>query len=79
MRRFLLSIILATGFSGILTGCATQYPANFKVHSEPEGAHVIYRQGNQPWIYLGVTPLSTLEIIDEKALETKDKISLKTM
>ncbi len=79
MKRIFRSILASALFLAILNGCATQYPVNFKVHSEPEGAHVIYRQGNEPWIYLGVTPLSSFEMIDEKLLEKKDKISLKTM
>ncbi len=79
MKRILHSTLIPALFLGMLTGCATQYPVNFKVHSEPEGAHVIYRQGNEPWIYLGVTPLSSFEMIDEKLLEEKDEISLRTM
>ncbi len=79
MKRIFRFTLLAALLLGVLAGCASKYPVNFKIHSEPEGAHVIYRQGNEPWIYLGVTPLSSFEMVDEKLLESKDKISLKTM
>ncbi len=79
MRCFFCSTLLVAAAFTTLAGCAKQYPANFKVDSQPEGAHVIFQQGNNPWIYLGVTPLNSLEMIDEEVLESKDKISLKTM
>lgn len=79
MTRIIRTILFTAGLAGAFSGCATQYPVNFKVHTEPEGAHVVLRQGNEHWTYLGVTPLSAIEIIDEEMLEGKDKISLKTM
>ena len=58
-----------------LTGCASNQPINFNVHTEPEGAHVIYQQDSSKWIYLGVTPLNIIEEI----ASGKNTITLKAM
>lgn len=63
----------------LAAGCSSKIPVNFKVHSEPEGAHVIFRQNSQPWIYLGVTPLDTIQILHEDNLEDNHTLSLKAM
>ncbi len=63
----------------VLTGCSSRQPVNFKVHTEPEGAHVIYRQDNLSWIYLGITPLDAVEIIPSERLSKEHTISLKVM
>lgn len=62
-----------------ITGCASNQRINLKVHTEPEGAHVIYRLDNNPWTYLGVTPLNTIEVIHEEKLEGNHTFSLKAM
>ncbi len=57
----------------------------FKVNSEPEGAHVVYRvlgddvpcQGQ--WIYLGNTPLRSVRRYSDEQLEHIGKITLKVM
>ena len=59
-------------------GCSSKHAVNFKIHTEPEGAHVVYRQNTGSWIYLGITPLDIVEIMKEEKLENS-KFSLKTM
>ena len=63
----------------VLTGCSSKHSVNFKIHTEPEGAHVIYRHNSQPWIYLGVTPLDAIEVLHEENLEDNSTISIKAM
>lgn len=46
-----------------LTGCSSKQAINFNVHTEPEGAHIVYQQDNSQWIYLGVTPVNLIEEI----------------
>lgn len=62
-----------------LSGCASNQQINLKIHTEPEGAHVVYRVDNKHWIYLGVTPLDTIEIIHEDELRDDHTFSMKAM
>lgn len=63
----------------ILTGCSSKLAVNFKVHTEPEGAHVVYQQDNYSWIYLGVTPLDVVEVMSKEQLGGNHTISIKAM
>jgi len=58
-----LLLITAIGYVMALTGCSSKQAINFNVHTEPEGAHVVYQQDSSQWIYLGVTPLNLIEEI----------------
>lgn len=60
------------------SGCSSKHTVNFKVHTEPEGAHVIYRQDTGSWIYLGMTPLDIIKVMNDEKLENS-KFSIKTM
>lgn len=62
-----------------LTGCSSKTAINFNVHTEPEGAHVVYQQDGSPWIYLGVTPLDVIEVMGGEQLEEENTITLKAM
>lgn len=62
-----------------LSGCASNQQINLNVHTEPEGAHIIYRVDNNRWIYLGVTPLKAIEIIHENELKDDHTFSIKAM
>jgi hypothetical protein len=62
-----------------LNGCASNQQINLNVHTEPEGAHIIYRLDNNRWTYLGVTPLDTVEIIHEDDLRDNHTFSMKAM
>lgn len=62
-----------------LVGCASNQQINLKVHTEPEGAHIIYRVDNSRWVYLGVTPLDIVETIHEDELKDNHTFSMKAM
>ncbi len=75
-------LLLSSGLIAFLlfTGCSSKNVVNFKIHTEPEGAHVIYSQDNRhSWTYLGVTPLNVVEVFDNDELNDENTISLKTM
>jgi len=82
MKKYFVcrAILLAMVFSLLgSTGCSSKKDINFKIHTEPEGAHVVYRQGNDSWIYLGATPLEVVEVMSEEQVKRSKKISLKAM
>lgn len=82
MNSGLIQQILAISFAVFLmtlTGCSSKSAINFNVHTEPEGAHVIYKQGGSPWIYLGITPLDVIEVFPGDRLKEENTISLKAM
>ncbi len=77
---FLLALLVLS------TACSpTVRTVRFKVNSEPEGAHVVYRvlgddvpcQGQ--WIYLGNTPLRSVRQFSDDQLEHIGRITLKVM
>lgn len=72
---------LMTAVLGLLSlnGCASNQQINLNVHTEPEGAHIIYRVDNNRWMYLGLTPLDVVEIIHEDELRDNHTFSLKAM
>ena len=77
IQRLLMTTAVGTVLA--LTGCSSKQAINFNVHTEPEGAHVIYQQDNSQWIYLGVTPLNSIEVISGHDLEEENTITLKAM
>ena len=79
--RLFCKLLLLSGVMSLLmlTGCSSKLAVNFKVHTEPEGAHVVYQQDNYSWIYLGVTPLDVVEVISEEQLGGNHTISIKAM
>lgn len=77
-NRISIVFILLSVF--ILAGCSSKKAAiNFKVHTEPEGAHIVYRMDNSSWIYLGMTPLNVVETISSERLEDLDTIAIRAM
>ncbi len=64
----------------LLAGCSSKEAAiNFKVHTEPEGAHIVYRMDSSSWIYLGTTPLNVVETVPSDRLEDAQTIALRAM
>lgn len=63
----------------LLGGCSGKHPIDVKIHTEPEGAHIIYSVDNMEWIYLGVTPLEAVQVLDEDELEDGQTFTLKAM
>jgi len=80
-KSFIRNLLLASGLCATLltSGCASQDSVKLNIHTDPEGAHVIYRQGQSHWLYLGVTPLNVIEVIQKEELEDEDTVSIKTM
>lgn len=80
-NNIVAKIGLITVLLGVLSlsGCASNQQINLKVHTEPEGAHIIYRLDNNRWTYLGVTPLDTIEVIHEDKLKDDNTFSIKAM
>ena len=77
----LLLLILAA----LLAGCSSKQSVQFKINSEPEGAHVVYRVSGVDgptrgeWIYLGHTPIRVVRQLDEETVTDADTITLKVM
>jgi len=83
MRIFLLGkMLLLAGIMSLLmlTGCSSaKHAVNFKIHTEPEGAHIIYQQDGGAWIYLGLTPLDVVNVIPEDKLKSAHTSTLRAM
>jgi hypothetical protein len=79
-------LILAAGVALVgVTGCASDIQAvQFKINSEPEGAHVALQVSgpehvrSTDWIYLGHTPIRIVRQFDEDAVAGA-KITMKVM
>jgi len=75
-----MSLVLAT-----LVSCASKEAVNLKIHTDPEGSHIVYRVVEQEpeedaqWIYLGLTPYQGLTLFDEEAFDDESTISFKVM
>lgn len=80
-RLFFKSIGALIGVSTLLlmTSCSSKQPVNFKIHTEPEGAHIIYSVDDVQWTYLGITPVNAVEVVDEDQLEGGQTFTLKAM
>jgi len=65
MKKNIQKLLMITAVSSVmaLTGCSSKQAINFNVHTEPEGAHIVYQQDSSQWIYLGVTPVNLIEEI----------------
>jgi len=75
------NIILCAAAISILTisGCSTTNRVSLKIHTEPEGAHIVYQLDQEKWTYLGVTPLETIETFDDRQLQGNHSFTLKAM
>lgn len=93
MLKF-FTIVLFLFTSAALIGCGPSLTnIRFKVNSEPEGAHLVYRlspmldpesmDSGQPllsdWIYLGNTPFQGIRRINDDLLIDSTKVTLKVM
>ena len=72
-------LIATVGGLMMLSGCSSKQVVNFNVHTEPEGAHIIYQKDNSRWMYLGVTPLSQVEVYSSGQLRDDSSVTLKAM
>lgn len=84
LSRFLLICGCLTGVTS-LSSCASKEAINLKIHTDPEGSHIVYRvvqedvRENPQWTYLGVTPYQGITLIDSGAFDDDDTISFKVM
>ncbi len=59
-------------------------PLPLKVYSEPAGAYVVYRVDSttakdEPWIFIGTTPLESTLLIDSEIARNAGKLSVRVM
>jgi len=80
-KRFLCSLCIVAA-ALLLTSCASKEPINVKIHTDPEGSHVVYRVESdldEPWIYLGVTPYQGVTFMDSASFDGHSSITFKVM
>lgn len=83
MSKYLVLLLSCGAF--LLGACSSVTPIRFKVHSEPEGAYVLYQVTGSAlpcadrWIYLGNTPLQGIYQFDTEKLRASDRIALRVM
>ena len=82
-QGLILSLCLAMLIA--LSSCASREPMKMKIHTEPEGSHIVYRIAKDdvyedaPWIYLGITPYEGLSLMDSSSFDDNDTITFKVM
>lgn len=77
-KRIIYLVIMITML--ILGGCGKKiHPVKMVVHSDPEGGHVLYKAPptNGQWVYLGATPVKTVQMVDEKIMTENNKFTLR--
>ncbi len=85
MNKRLATLLTLLAAALLISSCASQQAMNVKIHSDPEGSHIIYRvaddyeENDAPWIYLGMTPYQGVTLIDKSAFEENDTITFKVM
>ncbi len=81
IKRFLYCIIVVSA-ALLFSSCASKQAINVKIHTDPEGSHIVYRVENnldEPWIYLGITPYQGVTLMDSSAFEEDSMITFKVM
>ena len=69
----------------LLSSCASKEAVKIKIHTDPEGSHIVYRVADDyqtddaPWIYLGVTPYQGVTQLDSSSFGKADTITFKVM
>lgn len=64
----------------ILAGCGkTIHPVKMIIHSDPEGGHVLYKAPptRGQWVYLGSTPVKSVQMVDDELMTESNKFSLR--
>lgn len=81
IKRFLYSLCFVSAVL-LLTSCASKEAINVKIHTDPEGSHLVYQVNDDkdaPWIYLGVTPYQGATLMDSSSLDNSTTITFKVM
>jgi hypothetical protein len=69
----------------LLSSCASKEAVKIKIHTDPEGSHIVYRvaddyeTGDAHWIYLGVTPYQGVTPMNSSSFGKADTITFKVM
>lgn len=69
----------------LLSSCASKEALKMKIHTDPEGSHIVYRlahdemESDAPWVYLGVTPYQGVTLVDSGALSDEGTVTFKVM
>lgn len=77
LQNILFSAAIAITLS--MTACSTTNRINLKIHTEPEGAHIVYQLDQNRWTYLGVTPLESIEMLSDDEIQGNHSFTLKAM
>jgi hypothetical protein len=80
-----LTAILISTLIILSTACTSSPKAlPLKVYSEPAGGYVVYRidsttSEDEPWVYIGTTPLESTLLIDKNIAKKAGKLSVRVM
>ncbi len=78
----MIQIILFVLAIFLLGGCGkTIHPVKMVVHSDPQGGYVLYKAPSTygQWIYLGSTPVKTVQMVDEETMTENSKFALRIL
>ncbi|MEJ2133723.1 MAG: hypothetical protein P8X86_00595 [Desulfofustis sp.] len=85
MKKHVLILAWFAAAAFLLSSCASKEAVKIKIHTDPEGSHIVYRVADDyrsddpPWIYLGVTPYQGVTQINSSSFEQADTITFKVM
>jgi hypothetical protein len=80
-----LSAILVFSLLILSSACSSSPKVlPLKVYSEPAGGYVVYRidsstTEDEPWVYIGTTPLESTLLIDKNIAKKAGKLSVRVM
>lgn len=80
-----LTAILISTLIILSSACSSSPKAlPLKVYSEPAGGYVVYRidsttSEDEPWVYIGTTPLESTLLIDKNIAKNAGKLSVRVM
>lgn len=85
MKTHLLIFAWLAASTILLSSCASKEAVKIKIHTDPEGSHIVYRVADDyhtddaPWIYLGVTPYQGVTQMHSSSFGKADTITFKVM
>lgn len=85
MKKHALILLWLAAAAVLLSSCASKEAVKLKIHTDPEGSHIVYRVADDyqpedaPWVYLGVTPYQGVTQISSSSFDEADTITFKVM
>ena len=85
MKKYALNLLWLAAAAVLLSSCASKEAVKLKIHTDPEGSHIVYRVADNyqsedaSWLYLGVTPYQGVTQIDSSSFDEADTITFKVM